>query len=185
MVRATELAHVLVRQTVQTGDWTVDATTGQGHDTALLAHLTGPSGLVFGFDIQSAALAATASRIQQHHHVTLLHAGHELMAELLPPDAKGRLTAIMFNLGYLPGSDKQIVTRTASTVAALACACDWIAAGGLITLGIYPGHPGGADETAAVIAFAAGLPATFAATHHTRLNSVGTAPALVSIRRLR
>ena len=56
----------------------------------------------------------------------------------------------MFNLGYLPGGDKRITTRAATTVRALADAARLVTPGGLLTALVYRGHPGGPQEAAAV-----------------------------------
>ena len=46
-------------------------------------------------------------------------AQHEMLsaglAELLPASIAGRVGAVMFNLGYLPGGDKQRTTQPAGT----------------------------------------------------------------------
>jgi ubiquinone/menaquinone biosynthesis C-methylase UbiE len=86
MLRATELAHLLMRQSLKPGDWVVDATVGNGHDTLLLAELVGSSGCVIGFDVQEVALAAATERVDGLPQVKLIHAGHENLAEHLPVD---------------------------------------------------------------------------------------------------
>ena len=40
------------------GDYAVDATLGNGHDTCFLAEIVGDNGKVFGFDIQKRRLKA-------------------------------------------------------------------------------------------------------------------------------
>jgi hypothetical protein len=52
----------------------------------------------------------------------------------------------MFNLGYLPGGDKHLITQTESTLVALQSAGKLLAKDGLLTIMAYPGHPGGDDE---------------------------------------
>ena len=184
-MRATELAQLLLRQTLKAGDWAIDATVGNGHDTAWLAGVVGPAGRVFGFDVQAAALATAAERVAGMEQVTLIHAGHERMSACLPGEAKGRIAAVMFNLGYLPGADKGVITRTETTLAALGQAVDWLAMGGCVTVVVYPGHAGGAEEADAVRAFARGLPGAFAASSHGRMNTAGAAPELIVIGRVR
>lgn len=185
MLRATELAHSLIRQTLRPGRWAIDATVGNGHDTLFLAQQIGAGGRVFGFDIQEKALASARKRLEELPQISLHHAGHERMTEILPGDAKGRITAIMFNLGYLPGNDHSITTQSETTIAALDQALSLLAVKGLITLVLYTGHPGGAEEATDVLAFAKGLPAHFAASHFVRLNSAAPAPELLAIERLR
>lgn len=48
---ALHFSHQLLK-VVEPGDFVIDATMGNGHDTAFLAELVGPSGEVFAFDIQ-------------------------------------------------------------------------------------------------------------------------------------
>jgi Putative rRNA methylase len=182
-MRATELAHLILQRAVKPGAWAVDATVGNGYDTLFLAHCVGPTGRVFGFDVQETALAAAAQRVHGLPQVTLYHSGHERLVEHLPADAKSRLAAVMFNLGYLPGGDHSIVTRAETTLTGLGHALGYLAAGGLMTLVLYPGHPGGADEAAAVRDFAQHLPADYAVTQHTRINALHQAPELLVIER--
>jgi len=185
MLRATELAHLLLRQTLKPGDWAIDATVGNGHDTLFLAGEVGASGRVFGFDVQEQALASAEKRLDGLTQITLHHAGHERMSDLLPDDAKGRIAAVMFNLGYLPGEDHGVTTRSETTIAALDQALGFLAVKGIVTLVLYTGHPGGAEEAADVLAYARKLPVQFAASHFQRLNAASPAPELLAIERLR
>ena len=50
---------------------------------------------------------------------------------------------VSFNLGYLPGGDKTIITESGTTLKALEVAKDILLPGGLISLVVYVGHPGG------------------------------------------
>jgi len=184
MIRATELAHLLMRQSVEPGDWVVDATVGNGHDTLLLAELVGPGGRVFGFDVQEAALAEADRRVNGLPQVVLVHAGHEQLTAHLPAEGYNQLAAAMFNLGYLPGAPKDIMTRTETTLAALEQALIHLKIHGLVTIVLYPGHAGGEEETEAVRSYAQGLAQDFSVTHHARINSLRPAPELLVIKRL-
>jgi len=185
MMRATELAHALVQPALYDGAWVVDATVGNGHDTVWLAEAVGPEGRVFGFDIQAAALQRAGAAVHGMGRVCLVEAGHERMAELLPPEARGRIAAVMFNLGYLPGADKSLTTQTETTVLALSQAIEVVAVGGVVSVIVYPGHDGGAAEADAVRAWARGLPAAYAASVHARINARTVAPELILIERVR
>jgi len=155
-------AHELLRAYVQAGDTAIDATAGNGHDTLLLARLTAPGGKVFAFDIQPAALAATRRRLESAgippESWQLIQAGHETMPAAIPPELQGRIAAVVFNLGYLPGGDKSVITAPATTLTALRAALQLLRPGGLLVAVLYPGHPGGAGEAEAVRACAAALP---------------------------
>ena len=150
---AVEWSHRLIQDRVLPGDWVVDATAGNGHDTAFLAALVGETGRVFAFDVQEGAIAATQARLAAaglSGRCQLFHAGHETLHTRLPAEAQGNLGAVMLNLGYLPGHDKACITRSATTLQALAAALAWLRPGGIVTLVVYPGHAGGDSEAAEV-----------------------------------
>lgn len=50
---------------------------------------------------------------------------------------------VAFNLGYLPGGDKGIITQSATTLLALEAAKELLLPGGVISIVAYVGHPGG------------------------------------------
>ncbi len=181
MIRATELAQQLLLPCLKPGAWAVDATAGNGHDTWFLAQQVGPSGRVFAFDVQPAAVLATQQKVTACPQVTVLQAGHELLKQHLPTEAKGRLAAVMFNLGYLPGADKAMITRTETTLAALVQALDYLQPGGRLTMVVYPGHSGGTEEAAAVRAYLEGLSASFAVSEFRRLHTRHPAPELLIV----
>lgn len=151
------LTHLLLRHSILPGRQLVDATCGNGKDTLLLAELAGPDGHVWAFDIQEAALQRTAARLAEAgltQQVTLLHTGHERMLELVQHPVQ----AVVFNLGWLPGSSRTITTAPDTTLAALEQALQLLAPGGLLLITCYPGHAGGDAEATAVQTWAAGLP---------------------------
>lgn len=177
------LAHLIMQRFIRPGDHVVDATCGNGHDTLLLAQLVGVQGRVWAFDIQAQALAATASRLAQagdFPSVELIHAGHEWMAE----HCSGPLQAIVFNLGYLPGGERSVITRPESTLAALEQSLELLAAGGVLLLTLYPGHAGGAEERAALEQRLAQLPpAAFHVWRMGQINVPATAPYMILIQK--
>lgn len=180
-------AHELAAARVQPGDIAVDATAGNGVDTAYLARLVGPKGRVHAFDIQEAALEATAGRLRkelpgQEDRVSLHLASHDRMLELVPEEAHGRVAAVMFNLGYLPGAAQEVITRPDTTLPALQSALELLRAGGVLTVAVYPGHDGGRAEADAVEAWAAALPtARYQAMCYRFLNAVNNPPYLIAI----
>lgn len=138
----------------------VDCTAGNGHDTLFLAEAGGASCRVWAFDIQKEALIKARERVAAAgvaERVAFLLAGHEAIAEMLPAAVQGEITAAVFNLGFRPGSDKRQITRAASTLKALETLQTWLAPEGLISVHSYAGHPGGAEERAAVRRWFEGL----------------------------
>ena len=178
--RPTEVAHALVRGRVKAGDRVIDATIGNGHDTIFLAELVGPSGHVDGFDIQNAAIKSTRQKLQDHsaEHVTLHQHGHEKMGDRV----ESSVQAVMFNLGYLPGGDKQITTQIRTSIAALQTATELLSTDGIVTLVVYTGHPGGQEEAEAVTNFCSTLDADkFSASLHKSPSDNPDAPFLITI----
>lgn len=141
----------------------VDATAGNGHDTLFLAKEAGETGRVFAFDVQQSALAAAARRLRDagedlFRRATFIHAGHETIRTALPHKAAGGIRAATFNLGYLPGSDKRVVTEPAATIAALEALTAMAAPGCVISVHAYRGHGGGETEFGAVSLWLKALP---------------------------
>ncbi len=56
----------------------------------------------------------------------------------------------MFNLGYLPGGDKTVVTTAPTTLTAVEAVEQRLTPNGLVLLMVYTGHPGGQDEADAL-----------------------------------
>ena len=158
----TALAQQSVGAVLEPGALAIDATVGNGHDTLFLATRVAPSGRVAGFDIQPQALQTTRTRLEQDglaDRVTLYPCGHQFMFDRVPADWRGRVSAVMFNLGYLPGADKRLVTRTVTTLPALRQALAVLRRGGLLSLMVYRGHAGADEEACAIAEWVSGLDA--------------------------
>lgn len=178
---AVALSHLLLRERVRAGDRVVDATCGNGNDTLLLAKLVGPTGRVWGFDLQERALDATRKLLEAEGclaQAELVRAGHERLGEYVTEP----LAAVVFNLGYLPGGDKAVVTRPVTTLRALNGALDLLFPGGILLVAIYTGHDGATEEEKAVLVWGSGLdPKAFNVWTSRQLNRPPTAPYLVLV----
>jgi len=182
---AVALSHFFLRGRVEQGDRVLDATCGNGHDTLLLARLVGPGGKVWGFDIQNEALAKTRLLLNEAGSLAqteLLPFGHERLAEFVTEPLK----AVVFNLGYQPGGERGIITRPEQTLEALDKSAHLLLPGGIMTICIYTGHPGGAKEGEAVERWGAGLaPETFNVWVNRQLNRPSSAPYVLFIEKVR
>ncbi len=58
---------------------------------------------------------------------------------------------IVYNLGYLPKSDKKVITEADTTLKSLNSAIDLLNSDGLLSITCYPGHCGGGKESVAVL----------------------------------
>lgn len=202
------MAHWMLKDIINVDDVVVDATMGNGYDTLFLAEL---GAKVYAFDVQEAALEATEKRLEnkaikktqivkkaspvdqsslppkeqafngvsmREPSVDLILAGHEELINYVQSPVK----AAIFNLGYLPKTDKNIVTRAETTLSALSSLTDLLVVGGRIALVIYYGHEGGEEEKNAVINWASTLPQKdWEVTSYAPLNQIHTPPILVLI----
>ena len=177
------MAHQWVRERLRDGDVAVDATAGNGKDSAFLADCVGRGGKVYAFDIQPEAILSAReelAKVGMLERVQLIEGDHAEMGRKVPPG--DNIRAVMFNLGYLPGGDKHITTRGSSTILALGAALDLVAAGGILTVVIYTGHPEGKEEALAVEAWADVLPPGFGGIRYTPVGRKD-APYLLAITR--
>ncbi|MFS0644268.1 class I SAM-dependent methyltransferase [Siminovitchia sp. 179-K 8D1 HS] len=152
--------RTVMQRVVRPGGFVVDATVGNGHDTLFLAQLVGEKGQVFGYDIQQEAIAHTKKQLRERgllERVTLFQTGHEHISETIPEQIHGSLSGAMFNLGYLPGGDKSIVTKAETTIMAVNQLLKMMASGGIIVLVVYHGHKEGEKERDQLIEFSRSL----------------------------
>jgi len=183
LLRTIPIAHDWVKQCVVHGNIVVDATVGNGHDTAFLAGLVGESGRVIGFDIQPEAIERTQSSLEEKGlsgHVELHAKCHSQLDQYLT----GGVAAAMFNLGYLPNGDKSIITKEQTTLEALQICLENLQPKGIITIMCYPGHEGGLSESSAVEEWAQSLETpTYLVMRMSPHNSKSRAPYLIAIQR--
>ncbi len=180
-------AHKLVLERLDAhSGYAIDATAGTGVDTLMLAKAAGRRGQVFSFDIQQDALDRTQERLDKEDQaklasVQLILDSHATMSQYIPEAQHGKIQVIMFNLGYLPTGDLSIITEPESTLTALNSAFDLLAIRGILTIVLYPGHAGGAEEAEAVQAWASSLPVALAQSIIYRQLQRQDAPYLIAI----
>ena len=158
----TRLAWEVTKNYIKEGDTAVDATCGRGSDTVRLAEAVGTRGIVYAFDIQEEAIAATKAALEE---AGIAVPGEGGRVRLIPDSFENmesyagakRPAAILFNLGYLPGGDKSVTTTAETTLRGLAAALRLVAAGGIISVVMYCGHAAGKAEKEAVLEWAENL----------------------------
>ncbi|RCW55658.1 class I SAM-dependent methyltransferase [Halanaerobium sp. ST460_2HS_T2] len=183
LFNAVEFSHLLLKKTLKPGDKALDATAGNGYDTKFLAELVGAEGKVFSFDIQKEAVNNTQKLLQTadlEKNVKIIKASHAELDSYL----EDKINAAIFNLGYLPGGDKKIITRAKSTVKALKKTIKLIENDGIVVLVIYSGHPGGDDERDAVLKFVSDLDyKKYNVLNYKFLNQPGPPPQVVAVKK--
>lgn len=137
----------------------VDATCGNGGDTAFLCGLTAPAGRVLAFDVQPEAIRSTRARLEQADvpadRYELICGSH---ADLLQYVQPGTADAVMFNFGWLPGADHGVFSTAQSSIPALQAALQAVRPGGIVSAILYSGAVIGSDEKQAVLRFLRALP---------------------------
>ncbi|NDI37092.1 class I SAM-dependent methyltransferase [Chengkuizengella sediminis] len=178
--------HKLIQDRVSQGDIVIDATVGNGNDTLFLKKLVGDNGIVCGFDVQNTAIENTVKRLSEAgfslEHVHLIKNSHDKMLEVLPPSMHEKVSAITFNLGYLPGGDHNIITERETTIRALQNSLLFLEKDGIITIVAYSGHPGGEEEADAVHTWVQNLPQKYyQVLSYQFLNQKNNPPYLIAI----
>lgn len=146
------LAHALWQTIIKSGDTLVDATLGNGQDTLVLAKMLKGEGKLIGYDIQQEALLKTQKNLEENltpfeKNITIeLNLACHSQIEVKDPKI------IVYNLGYLPGSDKSLTTHNHTTLQSIKRAEELIVSRGVISITLYPGHEAGLLEQEAVIA---------------------------------
>ena len=152
-------AQEIAKRYLTAGSIAIDATCGNGFDTLFLAGQVGSTGVVYGVDIQERAIETSRKKLHEADLLPQCRLGvgsHSQLKSIVDPVHVGRISVVMFNLGYLPLGDKSIVTRPATTMAGLEQAVELVRPGGLVSILAYPGHAGGLEEANCVAQWVGG-----------------------------
>jgi hypothetical protein len=145
----------------------VDATLGNGNDSLYLAQLLNNHGHVYSYDIQEQALCNSSILFKENNitNVTMKLKSHEYIEE-------ENIDLVIFNLGYLPGSDKSIQTNKDTTIKALNNLLPKMNKENmLIIICLYVGHNEGMLESLLVDQFVKDLsPSEFLVTKYQNYN---------------
>ena len=145
MIDLLDLQKHFILTHLKEGDVAVDFTMGNGHDTEFLSKTVGESGRVYAFDVQEMALTSTRKHLEEvgcPENYTLIHDSHHNVKKYV----ETKIKAGMFNLGYLPGSDKTVTTMRETTLPAIEAAIDLMDRDAIILVAVYPGHAEGEAE---------------------------------------
>jgi Putative rRNA methylase len=186
-----DLAHEYWKQIVLPGDIAIDATCGNGHDALFLCELMlkqEKKSQIYLIDKQPEAIQNSKERLRRQlsaealTDIHFLQQCHSRFPEELTPSS---VKLIVYNLGYLPGGDKQLTTYSQTTIESLQAAVTLIAAGGAISVTCYPGHPAGKIEEQAVLECASTLPPNVWSCCHHRWTNRKDAPSLILLQKIK
>ena len=133
-------------------DIVIDATCGNGHDSLFLSNLLFNKKIksLFCFDIQKKAIENTKLLIKENlEKISFINDSHIDFSKFI----KSKVNLIIYNLGYLPGGDKEITTMVESTIESLVSAISILDEKGAISIISYPGHFEGEKEEKALLEF--------------------------------
>ena len=156
MIDLLDLQKHFILTHLREGDVAVDFTMGNGHDTEFLSKTVGEHGHVYAFDVQEMALASTKKHLCEvgcPENYTLILDSHHNVKKYVPTKIK----AGMFNLGYLPGSDKSVTTMRETTLPAIEAAIELMDRDAIILVAVYPGHAEGEAEGKMICEYLASL----------------------------
>lgn len=144
-----DICDYYIKEAVKAGDTVVDATVGNGNDTLKLSNAVGAEGLVYGFDIQRKAIESALTKEYKYKNVIFLNESHSDMDKFV----KEEVSAVIFNLGYLPGGDHNISTKCETTLPAIEKSLELIKPGGVVITVIYRGGDSGFSESESVVEY--------------------------------
>ncbi len=116
-------------------DVAIDATLGNGYDTLFLCEHYKK---VIGIDIQELAIKRSREKLKDRENVSIY------LDDFNNIDKYGHANLIIFNLGFLPGSNKRIKTQDYTSDMAVLKAYSIL--DGLLLVACYVQHDGGYNE---------------------------------------
>lgn len=138
--------HNYLRNNIKQGDFCIDATAGKGNDTAFLCELVGERGKVLAFDIQQLAIEETKKTLQKKNLDKIAEVVLDSHANMKNYVEENTVNVILFNLGYLPGGDHSIATKSESTIEAISSGLSLLKSDGIMSICIYSGGDSGFEE---------------------------------------
>ncbi len=151
------IVHKILKIHIKPGDFCIDATCGNGHDSVYLCELCGKSGKLLAMDIQEDAVVSTKSNLEEHGFsdiATVVCQSHSDIDNAAKPNTAD---CIVFNFGWLPGGSHDVFTRAETSIPAIEKSLEILKPGGLLSLCVYYGRNNGYSERDAILEFVKNL----------------------------
>ena len=166
--------HNIITSFIENKNIAIDATLGNGHDCDFLSEIFKK---VYAFDIQKEAV--DSYRLKNKKNVQVILDSHENFKKYINEED---VECIVYNLGYLPGNNKEVTTLKESTLKSIKLGLELLGSNGLMIIALYSGHEEGKMEKEAVLDFTSKLPKNKYGVLHTEfINRAKMAPSLVVI----
>lgn len=133
----------LLKEKIDKNSIVVDATAGNGNDTLFLTKTSAKK--IFAFDIQKKAIENTKKLLTDNN----IKSNYELILDShinFDNYIKDEITAVIFNLGYLPKGDHNITTMAETSLATVIKFLNQLQQKGIIVIVVYWGHDEGKKE---------------------------------------
>ena len=174
MIKITELSHELIKRKGKS-NISIDMTVGRGKDTLFLSKV---SNFVYGFDIQKKAIEETKKLLKEFDvtNVKLIEDDHQFVLNYV----KENIDLAIYNLGYLPSSDKLIKTNPTSTLSSLKSLLSILNKDGLILIVLYPHN---LEEISVIRDFSSSLSSDYDVLEYKILNKKNS-PFIIEIKKV-
>lgn len=134
----TEMVHFLIKGSYKGKENLnfLDLTCGNGYDTIFLSNIAGARGNVTALDIQDAATEKTKKMLKENskfNNYTIIKDSHEFIEKYI----RGKIDAVVYNLGYLPNSNKEVFTKPETTIRSLKSLLPYLKDSGRIYITAY------------------------------------------------
>ena len=139
-----EISHYIIDKFLENRDIAVDATLGNGHDTDFLCEIFDK---VYSFDIQKSACENYLKK--KANNVNVVNDSHHMLKKYIDKN----IDCIMYNLGFLPGGDKTITTKSSTSLESIKLGLSMLNSGGIMTICLYRGHEEGKKEESVIIPY--------------------------------
>ena len=171
----TDTVKKLLLDNVKEKNISVDFTLGRGNDTIFLSD---NFYYFYSFDLHNECI--DDFELKNIQNVKLILDSHENVDKYIDGFDCG-----MYNLGYLPGSNKEITTNAESTLISLYKAVNILNIGGFISIVLYIGHNQGKRESQEVLEFCSRLDNKRFNVAYLNLLNKNNPPSLVLINKMR
>lgn len=168
-----DLSHHIIENFLENKDVAIDATLGNGYDTDFLSK---KFKTIYSFDIQEEACDSYRAKLKEN--VNIINDSHHLFEKYI----NVKVDCIMYNLGFLPGGDKNITTMHETSLKSIKDGLDILNSSGIMTICIYKGHYEGKKEETCILEYLKTLPKNkYGVMTHAYLNRDMRSPMLVVI----
>lgn len=168
-----DLSHHIIESFITNKRIAIDATLGNGHDTDFLSNIFQ---YVYSFDIQKQACDKYVEK--NITNVEVINDSHHLFHKYIHEN----VDCIIYNLGFLPGGDKNITTMHETSLESIKKGLSILNSSGFMIICIYRGHYEGKIEESCILEYLKTLPKNkFGVMIQSYLNRENISPIMVII----